>query len=174
MKNNNYDSIVSTLNKVRMISEQKTAKAKKILTEANDTANDDSTMDGIPITDDPKFGDKVLTNQINSFLSAVDSGAEFSKPDNENPGNSPLIFIPSNNNVILSGTIPSLNNLKFQFTLKNNTMDGCFLWSDGMILNEKSLAVLTKLMGYYENWRKQWNTSAKDLEPLKQMFSKNS
>ena len=44
----------------------------------------------------------------------------------------------------------------------------------GMILNEKSLAVLTKLMGYYENWRKQWNTSAKDLEPLKQMFSKNS
>ena len=123
----------------------------------------------IAITDDPKFGDKVLTNQMNQFMSSVDSGAQFTKPNSESPADSPLIYMPETGNMVFSGTIPSLNNLKWQFVLKNNTGDGCFIWADGLILNKENLMTLNKLMGFYLNWKTQWQTSAKELEQLEKM-----
>ena len=94
----------------------------------------------IAITDDPKFGEKFYwTKQKEHFRSAVDNGVEFSRPDENNPEESPLIYMPDTNNIIFSGTIPSLGNLKWQFVLKNNTGNGCFVWADELILNKDNL-----------------------------------
>lgn len=123
----------------------------------------------IAITDDIKFGQNVLSNQIESFRSAVDGGAEFSEANPDKVSESPLIFMPKTKNVIFSGTIPSMNNLEFQFVLKTTTGHGCFIWTEGLILSKENMKTLSKLQGYYENWKEEWNISSRELDSLKDM-----
>lgn len=153
---------------VKVINES-SVKNRQLLKEE---ASEEPKGNAIAITDEPKFGDNVLTNQKEQFLSSVDSSAQFAKTDSENPADSPLIYMPETGNVVFSGTIPSLNNLKWQFVLKNNTGDGCFLWADGLILNKENIKTLNKLMGFYSNWKEQWHKSAKELEQLEKMVQK--
>ena len=82
--------------------------------------------DAIAITNDPKFGQNVLRNQIASFKQAVHGGAKFSEENNENAKSNPLVFFPKTGNLVFSGSIPSLADLKFQFSL--NDVTGCSLY----------------------------------------------
>jgi hypothetical protein len=59
-----------------------------------------------------------------------------------------------------------LNNLKFQFKLRTNTGDGCFLTTNGLLLNDKNLEILNKLYGFYQNWKEQWNMESSTLEQM--------
>lgn len=136
----------------------------RVITEAKE----DKKPNAIAITDDPRFGQNALTNQIEQFRSSVESGAQFNKPDDGNVAESPLIFMTDTNNLVFSGTIPCLNNLKWQFVLKTSTGNGCFVWSDGMILSKDNLQILNKLFGFYQNWRDSWNQEAADLEKMVQ------
>lgn len=139
------------LNKIRLIQEADEKENKK--------------QSAIAITDDPRFGQNALSSQIAQFKSSVESGAQFSKPG-DNVAESPLIYMPDTGNLVFSGTIPCLNNLKWQFVLKTSTGNGCFIWSDGMIMNRENLQILNKLYGFYENWRNQWNSESADLEKI--------
>lgn len=158
---NDYSTMSNMLEKIRHLK-------KQVLTEdiSKKTLLTEETEKCIAITDDPKFGENVLTKQKEHIRSAVDSGIEFSKTDNENISNNPLIYMPGSNNIIFSGTIPSLSNLKWQFVLKNNTGNGCFIWADELILNKDNIKTLSKLQGYYENWKAEWQNSASELEQL--------
>ena len=127
------------LDKIRTICENLTDE-NKILSEVNDK-NEES----IAITDDPKFGDSVLTNQIEQFRTSVDGGAQFARPT-ENVSDCPLIYMPTTGNLIFSGTIPRLNNLKFQFVLRTNTGNGCFIWADGLILSDENMKTINKIL----------------------------
>ena len=93
------------LNKIRHIQENVVNK-KTLLKEESDKKSD-----AIAITDEPKFGQNVLTNQIQQFRSLVESGAQFSKVNTEKVSDCPLIYMPSNGNLIFSGVIPCLNNI---------------------------------------------------------------
>lgn len=137
---------------------------KQILKEDNNSSNNDS----IAITNDPKFGQEVLKNQITEFRNVVDGGAQFSDENSETPLNSPLVYIPSSGNLIFSGTIPSLNNLKWQFSLKDSDGEGVFTWVEGLRLNKENLQKLNKLYGHYLNWKKQWEQSIAMLNNLKE------
>lgn len=161
---NDYSTMSNMLDKIRHLKKQvltEDTSKKTFLTEETE-----KTEKCIAITDDSKFGDNVLTKQKEHIRSAVDSGIEFSKTDNENISNNPLIYMPGSNNIIFSGTIPSLSNLKWQFVLKNNTGNGCFIWADELILNKDNIKTLSKLQGYYENWKAEWQNSASELEQL--------
>jgi hypothetical protein len=120
----------------------------------------------IAITDNPRYGQNALSSQIDQFKTSVESGAQFAEPNEENAADSPLIYLPETGNLIFSGTSPCLNNLKWQFVLKTSTGNGCFIWSDGMILSKDNLKILNKLYGFYENWRDQWNAEAADLDKM--------
>lgn len=122
--------------------------------------------DAIAITDDPRFGQNTLSNQIQQFRTSVEGGAQFTKPTETDVAEAPLIYIPSTNNLIFSGIIPCLNNLKWQFVLKTNTGNGCFVWADGLILNKDNMQILNKLYGFYCNWKEQWQQEATDLEKM--------
>lgn len=124
-------------------------------------------QDAIAITNDVKFGQEVLKNQINEFRSTVDGGTQFATENEKNPTNSPLVYIPSSGNLIFSGTIPSLNNLKWQFSLKDSDGTGLFIWSEGLRLNKENLQKLNKLYGHYLNWKNQWEQSGSMLDNLK-------
>lgn len=160
------------LDKIRSI-EESSRKGKQSLNEDQDKYynnvndnNENEAADGIAITDDPVFGQNTLTNQIQQFRTSVESGAQFSKPDSSKVSESPLIYMPNENNLIFSGVIPCLNNLKFQFKLRTNTGDGCFLTTNGLVLNDKNLEILNKLYGFYENWKEQWNMESSTLEQM--------
>jgi hypothetical protein len=116
--------------------------------------------ESIAITNDPKFGQNVLKTQQEAFQNAVNAGAEF-------PGEFPLVYFPDDGNIVFSGTIPSINNLKFQYKLRTEEGFGVFVWVDGMAINAETLKILNKLYGYYLNWRDEWQKEAKNLENLK-------
>ena len=152
------------LNKIRVIQENASNSTTiKLLNEEVEKSND-----AIAITDEPKFGQNALTNQIQQFRSSVESGAQFAKVDNSNASECPLIYMPSTGNLVFSGVIPCLNNLKWQFVLKTSTGNGCFVWADGLILNKDNMQILNKLFGFYQNWREQWNSESADLERMVQ------
>ena len=150
------------LDKIRNLQEN-VLDSKNILTE--DTVKKG---DSIAITDEPKFGQNVLTTQIQQFRSSVESGAQFSKVNPETVSECPLIYMPGTGNLVFSGTIPCLNNLKWQFVLKTSTGNGCFLWADGLILNKDNMQILNKLYGFYLNWREDWQMESADLERMVQ------
>jgi hypothetical protein len=129
--------------------------------------NENTNNDAIAITNDPKFGQEVLKNQINEFRSTVDGGTQFANEDENNPANSPLVYIPSSGNLVFSGTIPALNNLKWQFSLKDSDGTGLFIWSDGLRLSKENMQILNKLYGHYLNWKNQWEQSSSMLTQLK-------
>lgn len=137
----------------------------RLIKEETEKKEEDKKQSAIAITDDPRFGQNALTSQIEQFKSSVESGAQFSKPG-DNVADSPLIYLPDTGNLIFSGTIPCLNNLKWQFVLKTSTGSGCFIWSDGMILNKDNMQILNKLYGFYENWKNQWESESRDLEMI--------
>lgn len=132
----------------------------------SDERSDSKKTDAIAITDDPKFGQNVLSSQIDSFRMQVESGAQFNEANPDKVSDSPLIFMPETKNMVFSGTIPALNNLKWQFVLETSTGNGCFIWGDGLIINKDNIQVLNKLYGYYVNWREQWRSEAADLDRM--------
>ena len=141
----------------------------------SDSEKDDSKKaDAIAITDDPKFGQNVLSSQIEAFRTQVESGAQFNEANPDKVSDSPLIFMPETKNMVFSGTIPALNNLKWQFVLETNTGSGCFIWADGLIINKDNIQILNKLFGHYQNWREQWRTEAADLDRMVQNLKDNA
>lgn len=118
----------------------------------------------IAITDDPKFGQQVLSSQIEEFKASVDGGAEFAAGNEESPEDSPLIYFPDNGNLTFSGRI---RNIKWQFVLKDESGEGCYIWTDKLQLTHANMQVLNKLQGFFENWRSNWQKEGASLEKLK-------
>lgn len=155
----------SMLSKIRVFKTNKDDLNSKLLNEETEKKDSEN---AIAITDNPKFGQNALTNQIQQFRASVESGAQFSKVNEDNVSECPLIYMPTTGNLIFSGVIPCLNNMKWQFVLKTSTGNGCFIWADGLILNKDNIQILNKLFGFYQNWREQWNSESADLDRMVQ------
>jgi hypothetical protein len=80
-----------------------------------------SKEDAIAITNEARFGENVLSNQIAAFKQAVHGGAKFGEENRDNAKNNPLVYFPKTGNLVFSGSIPSLADLKFQFSLNDVT-----------------------------------------------------
>ena len=167
-KGRTQDEIISDMvGVIRHIQEINTTNnSNRLLLE--ETENEKSNSNSIAITDEAKFGQNALSNQIQQFRSSVESGAQFNKVNPNNVSECPLIYMPETGNLVFSGVIPCLNNLKWQFVLKTSTGNGCFVWADGLILNKDNMQILNKLFGFYQNWREQWNSESADLERMVQ------
>ena len=131
------------LDRIRAIRGKAAGTGWGIIKEEKESERDDSKKtDAIAITDEPKFGQRVLSSQIESFRMQVDGGARFNEADPDKVSDSPLIFMPETKNMVFGGTIPSLNNLKWQFVLETNTGSGCFVWADGLIINKDNIITI--------------------------------
>lgn len=162
---NKSDVTREMLEKIRsmspsVINEQETVHPKRnILKEEEEKKENKS----IPITDDPKFGQNVLSNQIDDFKQTVHGGAKFSETED---GKSPLVYFPDTGNLVFSGTIPSLAGLKFQYSL-NDVTGAPYIFVDGLALTEDVVTTLNKLCGHYKNWKDSWFAGTDLLEQLK-------
>ena len=155
-KVNHYDETKELLNVMRSKLTEKQMYSKienrKKIFEAQDNSNK---KDYIAITNDVKFGDNVLQTQIDAFKNSVNPGAKFSTEKPETPENNPLVYLPKTGNLIFSGMIPNLNNLKFQFSLMDVTSSP-YIWCEGLPLTDEVVTTLNKLKGFYLNWKEQW------------------
>ena len=152
-----YDAAKDMLNVMRSM--KNNARGNKFLKEDTEGGKP------IAITNDPKFGQNVLQNQINAFRESVFLGARFGDEDAENPENNPLIYYPNSKNLVFSGTIPTLSNLKFQFSL-NDANAAPYIFVDGLYLTQENIGILTKLFGYYRNWRDEFLNASDMLNSL--------
>lgn len=124
----------------------------------NEDASQDE-GDAIPYGKD----DELYNNTINAARTQF--GADFTGCEN------PMLYYPSNGDVVFSGRIPTLNDAKFQFHYLDGTQ-GCYLWFEPIALNDDSLAVLNKISGVFKNWRKELET-ATDIKPMSYKQTQN-
>lgn len=137
----------------------------------NEEAEEDDKGDIIPITNEPRFGQNVLDNQIENFRKSVSGGAKFADENSEDAESNPLVFYPKSGNLVFSGSIPNLSGLKFQFSL-NDVTSAPYIFVDGLALTEDVVTTLNKLKGYYSNWRDEWQASTDLLDRLKKENNK--
>ena len=147
-----YDSIKALL-----------ALSRQPLNESEDKSEGE---DAIAITNDARFGQQVLANQISAFKKSVSGGAKFASENNEDAESNPLVFYPKSGNLIFSGSIPSMSDLKFQFSL-NDVTNAPYIFVDGLALTDDVLNTLKKLNGYYKNWKEQFEAATDLLDKLK-------
>ena len=114
--------------------------------------------DGVPYTSN----DELMSSSIESAKTQF--GADFSNHE------TPMLYYPQDGDVILSGTIPSLNNAKFQYRYKDSSGMGCYFWSDSLILNDENLTKVSRILGVFKNWKSDLEKS----EDIKPMSLKNS
>lgn len=124
----------------------------KGLTESLENENEDN--DGIPYSQ----GDEIMSNSMETCKTQF--GADFSKHNDP----CPMLYYPADGDVVLSGTVPSLNNAKFQFRFKDSSF-GCYLWSNSLVLNDDNIKKLSRINGVYKNWCQELETS-EDIKPI--------
>lgn len=164
MRDRDYIETSAMLESIRKM--QSAAMNRNTKSELLKEEKENDKKDAIAITNDPKFGQEVLKSQQDDFRSVVDGGVEFAAEDENDPESSPLIYIPSDGNLVFSGTIPSLNNLKWQFSLKDSDGLGLFIWADGFRLTKENIEILNKLQGHYLNWKDYWQKQGKVLDMI--------
>ena len=135
-------------------------KRKKLIKE-----DKEKKKDYIAITNDVIFGNNVLQTQIDAFKSSVNPGAKFSKEDSEEPETNPLIYLPETGNLVFSGSIPNLGNMKFQFSLMDVT-NAPYIWTEGLPLTDEVVNTINKMKAFYLNWKEQWLLREDLLEKL--------
>ena len=122
------------------------------------TENDEDTGDAVPYTKNDEMMSNILEVAKTQF------GASFEGFKN------PMLYYPKTRNVTLCGMIPSLNNLKFQFSFLEPS-ESVFVWSSPLYLNNKSLDALYRMNGVFQNWIKELQSKASD--DIKPMNLKN-
>lgn len=121
--------------------------------------------DYIAITNDVIFGNNVLQTQIDAFKASVNPGAKFSKENSNEPETNPLIYLPETGNLVFSGSIPNLGNMKFQFSLMDVT-NAPYIWTEGLPLTDEVVNTINKMKAFYLNWKEQWLLREDLLEKL--------
>lgn len=159
-RNREYEQ---TQEMIEFIRENSVRKNKRLLKEESDG---EGKGDIIPITNEPRFGQNVLDNQIENFRKTVSGGAKFADENSEDAESNPLVFYPKSGNLVFSGSIPNLSGLKFQFSL-NDVTNAPYIFVDGLALTDDVINIINKMSGYYKNWREEWEASTDLLDKLK-------
>ena len=133
---------------------------------------EDDKADAIAITNDARFGQNVLQNQIENFRKTVNGGAKFADENSENAESNPLVYYPKSGNLVFSGSIPNLSGLKFQFSL-NDVTNAPYIFVDGLALTDDVISTLNKLHGFYKNWSDEWTASTDLLDKLKKDYGRD-
>lgn len=122
--------------------------------QALNESEEQNNQNGVPYTQQ----DDLL--QTSTRAAKEQFGADFSKVDNA------MYYFKDDGNVILTGHVPSLNDISFQFKYKDSSGNGCYIWTDGqMVLSDDNLRTLSRIYGVYKNWKQELSMS-EDIKPM--------
>ena len=148
---NIYENINSMRQSIRNLSDN-----KEVLNEETETSTNMETSDkqSVPYTNQ----DELMSTTLQ--VAKAQFGASFDGLKN------PMLYYPSDGDVTLSGMIPGLGgDVKFQFRYKDSSGNGCYIWSNYLVLSDNTLNVLKRINGVYKNWRQELD-SAEDIKPM--------
>ena len=152
---------------IEAVKESVVKKSRKVLNEEKEENKEDA----IAITNSARFGTSVLQNQIDNFKKTVNGGAKFGDENESDPESNPLVYYPKSGNLVFSGSIPNLSGLKFQFSL-NDVTNAPYIFVDGLALTEDVITTLSKIRGFYENWRDEFLAASDLLDKLKKDYER--
>lgn len=143
-----YSDIQNTFKILRNLDENKIKEA------VNETEQNMQSKNGqsVPYT----MNDEIMKNIIETTKTQF--GADFTGFKN------PMLYYPNDGDVTLSGKVPSMNNLLFQFKYLADS-GGCFIWTNYLTLTKDNLTKLNKIYGVYENWKSELG-SMTDIKPM--------
>lgn len=144
-----YIELKDTFKTLRELNEKK---IKDIVSLNENDISDNDNGEAVPYTKD----DEIMNSIIET--AKIQFGASFEGFKN------PMLYYPETRNVTLCGMIPSMNNLKFQFSFLEPS-ESIFIWTSPLYLNDKSLDTLNKMNGVYKNWITELKTS-EDIKPM--------
>ena len=127
---------------------------KKVLTEEEDLKDTHSKTFVIK-KNTPQFGD-VLQSQVEAIRKTINDSVSF--------GEEALKYYPDADDMTLDGKIPSLN-LSFQFRY-NDPSTGCYVFCDGLVLNDENARTIGKIRDAYGNWKDSITKDADLMEKL--------
>lgn len=140
----NYIDIKKTINAFRNIDK---LQINKLLNE-----DIEEKTDGVPYTMDDELMSSIIETTKTQF------GADFTGFSN------PMLYYPEDGDVVLSGKIPTLNDMRFQFRFKDQN-GGCYVWSSPLTLNKDTISTLSRIFGVFENWKNELKTT-EDIKPM--------
>lgn len=121
----------------------------------DDDSDDENQQDAIPITDDIKFGNKVLSTQKQKLIDNVKSPIKF--------GDNPLIYYPEKDILQFEGKMgEDMYGLTFKF--KYNDSVGVYIWADNFGLTKENAEKIYQLRNVYEVWVSEWNGKTTELK----------
>lgn len=140
----NYIDIKKTINAFRNIDK---LQINKLLNE-----DIEEKTDGVPYTMDDELMSSIIETTKTQF------GADFTGFSN------PMLYYPEDGDVVLSGKIPTLNDMRFQFRFKDQN-GGCYVWSSPLTLNKDTISTISRIFGVFENWKNELKTT-EDIKPM--------
>lgn len=160
-KDKDYIDITEGLKRIRSLNEgkllneyeYKTSTSEPEYGKSDSTEGDDNSDDAVPYT----MQDELMANITQTARTQF--GADFSQSKN------PMLYYPDGD-VVLSGTISSLNNAKFQFRYRT----GCFIWTSPITIDDNTVNTLSVINGVYKNWKHELD----GIEDKKPMGYKNN
>lgn len=146
-KDKGYIEIRESLRRIHSINEGKvlnedyasTSTSAPSFGEPSTTSDEESSADAVPYT----MQDEIMANITQTAKTQF--GADFSQSKN------PMLYYPNDGDIVLSGTISSMNDSKFQFRYKG----GCFIWTSPLKLDDDMVNMLSVINGVYKNWKKE-------------------
>lgn len=111
-----------------------------------------------------KTGESVPYTTNDELMSSIMETAKAQFGADFNGFTNPMLYYPEDGDVVLSGKIPTLNDMKFQFRFKDQN-GGCYIWSSPLTLNKDTLSTLNRIYGVFDNWKNELKTT-EDIKPM--------
>lgn len=156
VKDKGYIEIRESLDRIRLINEGRLLDEDYSYSSDSTQApsyNSSNTTDAVPYT----MQDEIMSNITQTAKTQF--GADFSQSDK------PMLYYPKDQDVVLSGVIPSMNDAKFQFRYKDSSGNGCYVWTEPLQLTKETIKRLSVIQGTYENWKKELD-GVEDKKPM--------
>lgn len=119
----------------------------------------------IDVTDDPKFGEKTLSTQKTTVANALGVAVNW--------GSSPLRYYPDTQDITLDGQIVEMNNLRFQYRMKDPSGVGCYIWCQELQLTDENIKKIGAIHSIYLNWKDEWVKNGGLLESFADVVNKD-
>jgi len=128
-----------------------TKKMLRTISEGNEIMQKNNSA--IPITDDPKFGHNILTNEKNKLSGIIPLSITFTE--------NPLTYNPQTKTLRFEGAVDLSNNSKLLFQYELN--DGCYIANELVKMDENTFKAISRLYSNFSLWQEEWNKNLQDV-----------
>lgn len=130
------------------------------------TLNEDaSSQNGIPIPKDERFGETVkaleqcVTNQLQNIQVQFE--------------NQSLYFYPNGDDIIMTFSIPDMNNMVVNFKLKDSNGQGCYISCENTQLNDDNSKRIQQIKYAFDTWKQSLIQDSSIIQNIKSALTNN-